>query len=161
MGDTQRSQTISMETQGNAEQAFQDSEKMFNSETKLGTPLVLYEENSFGSLRMLAETNPDMVFTSLAHRINPGLLRDSFRLVRQSEAAGVDGMTAREYAANLDENLYNLWERLRRGQYVATPVKRIWLDKENGEKRPIGIPVPEDKIVWKAVETILYVIYDV
>ncbi len=95
MGDTQRSQTISMENQGSAQQAFQDSEKMFNSETKPGIPLVLYEENSFGSLRMLAENNPDMVFTSLAHRINPGLLRDSFRQVRQHEVADliVDSVT--------------------------------------------------------------------
>ena len=161
MGDTQRSPTISTETQGSAEQAIRNSAGKVNGLTKRGTPPVLVGENSFGRLRMLAENNPEMVFTSLAHRINPGLLRDSFKLVRKSDAAGVDGMTAKEYAENLDENLYNLWERLRRGQYVATPVKRIRLDKENGEKRPIGIPSPEDKIVQKAVETILYVVYDV
>ncbi len=161
MGDTQRSQTISIEIQGDAEQAFRDTGKMFNGRTEPDTPLMLYEENSFGRLRMTAENKPDMVFTSLAHRINPGLLRDSFRLVRKSESAGVDGMTAKEYAENLDKNLYNLWERLRRGQYVATPVKRIWLEKENGEMRPIGIPALEDKIVQKAVATILYVVYDV
>jgi len=161
MGDTQRSQTISIEIQGDAEQAFRNTEKMSAGRTESETPLMLCEENSFGRLRTMAENNPDMVFTSLAHRINSGLLRDSFRLVRKSEAAGVDGMTAKEYAENPDENLYNLLERLRRGQYVATPVKRIWLDKENGERRPIGIPSLEDKIVQKAVETILYVVYDV
>ncbi len=156
MGDTQRSQTISTEVQGIAEQTARGSEGMFNSEN----PPVLVGENSFGKIRMLAKNNPDMVFTSIAHRIDLGLLRDSFRLVRKSEAAGVDGVTAKEYAENLDKNLYNLWERLRRGQYVATPVKRIWMEKENGEMRPIGIPVLEDKIAQKAVETILYVIYD-
>jgi len=161
MGDTQRSPTISTETQGNAEQTDRDSAKVFNGRTIIGTPPVLIGENSFVRLRMLAQNKPDMVFTSLCHRINPGLLGDSFRQVKKSKSAGVDGMTAREYAENLDENLYNLWERLRRGQYVATPVKRIWLEKENGEKRPIGIPVLEDKIVQKAVETILYVVYDV
>jgi RNA-directed DNA polymerase len=156
MGDTQRSQTISTEFQGIAEQTACDSEEMFGN----GNPPILVGENSFGKLRMLAENNPDMVSASLAHRINLSLLRDSFRLVRKSESAGVDGVTAKEYAENLDKNLYNLWERLRRGQFVATPVKRIWLEKENGEKRPIGIPALEDKIVQKAVETILYVIYD-
>ncbi len=156
MGDTQRSQTISTEVQGIAEQTARGSEGMFNSEN----PPVLVGENSFGKIRMLAKNNPDMVFTSIAHRIDLGLLRDSFRLVRKSEAAGVDGVTAKEYAENLDKNLYNLWERLRRGQYVATPVKRIWMEKENGEMRPIGILVLEDKIAQKAVETILYVIYD-
>ena len=43
-------------------------------------------------------------------------------------------VTAKEYAEDLDQNLYNLYERLRRGQYVASPVKRIWIDKEGGGK---------------------------
>ena len=153
MGDTQRSQTISAETRGIAERTVCDP---------VGEgPPVLIGGNSFGRIRMLAEKNPDMVFSSLIHRIDLSLLRDSFRLVRKSRSAGVDGVTAKEYAENLDGNLYNLWERLRRGQYVATPVKRIWLEKEDGRKRPIGIPALEDKIVQKATETILYVIYDV
>ena len=69
-------------------------------------------------------------------------------------------MTAKDYAKNLDENLYNLHQRLRRGQYVASPVKRIWVDKENGKKRPIGIPALEDKIVQKAVTTLLGIVYE-
>ncbi|MCP4647568.1 MAG: transcription elongation factor GreAB [bacterium] len=157
MGDTQRSQTISTELQGIAEQTACNSGALFNN----GSPPIIVGENSFGKIRMLAKNNPDMVFTSIASRIDLGLLRDSFKLVRKSESAGVDGVTAKEYAENLDKNLYNLWERLRRGQYVATPVKRVWLEKEYGEMRPIGIPTLEDKIVQKAVETILYVIYDV
>ncbi|WP_051309111.1 reverse transcriptase domain-containing protein [Desulfogranum japonicum] len=39
-------------------------------------------------------------------------------------------------------------------------MKRIWLDKEGGKKRPIGISALEDKIVQKAVAKILDVIYD-
>jgi len=45
------------------------------------------------------------------------------------------------------------------GQYVASPVKRIWVDKEDGKKCPIGIPALEDKIVQKAMATILGVVY--
>jgi hypothetical protein len=82
-------------------------------------PPVLIGENSFGKIRMLAEKNPDMVFTSLAHRIDLSLLRDSFRLVRKSKSAGVDGVTAKQYAENLDANLCNLYQRLRRGQYAC------------------------------------------
>ena len=73
----------------------------------------------------------------------------------------MDEVAAEVYAENLDENLYNLYQRLRRGQYVATPVKRIWIDKEGGRKRPIGITALEDKIVQKAVASILEAIYDV
>ena len=89
------------------------------------------------------------------------LLKKSFRQVRRSKAAGVDEVTAEMYAENLDENLYDLHQRLRRGQYVATPVRRIWIDKEGGEKRPIGIPALEDKIVQRAASTLLDAIYDV
>ncbi len=44
---------------------------------------------------------------------------------------------------------------------MAMPTKRIWIDKEGGKKRPIGIPALEDKIVQRAVSTLLNVIYDV
>ena len=122
--------------------------------------LILSGGTSFERIRVMAENSPDMIFTSLSHRIDMSLLRSSFRLVRKSKAAGVDKVTAGEYVKDLDNNLYNLHERLRRGQYVATPVKRIWLEKDDGRMRPIGILALEDKIVQKAVTTILYVIYD-
>ena len=118
-------------------------------------------ESSLVKIRVLAESDPEMVFTSLAHRIDLHLLKKSFLQVRRSEAAGVDKITAKKYAENLDKNLYKLFQRLRRGQYVATPVKRIWIDKEGGKKRPIGIPALEDKIVQSAVSTILNVVFDV
>ena len=124
-------------------------------------PPWLVGETSLGRIRRLAADRPDLTFTSLSHRIDLGLLKDAFRRIRKSKSAGVDKVTAAEYAVNLDENLYNLYQRLRRGQYVATPVKRIWLEKEDGRKRPIGIPALEDKIVQKAVEAILYAVYDV
>ncbi len=85
-----------MEIQKIADQTVCDSENAVSDLTDSESPPVLVGENSFVKIRMLAENNPDMVFISLAHRINPGLLRDSFRLVRRSEAAGVDGVTAGE-----------------------------------------------------------------
>ena len=92
---------------------------------KDNVPMILEREASYTRIRVLAQNNPEMVFTSLAHRIDVGLLRKSFREIRSSNAAGVDKVTAEEYAENLDTNLYNLHERLCRGQYVAMPVKRI------------------------------------
>ena len=160
MGDTQRSPTISTGNQGIAAKAACDSGQGFKNPAGDGPPL-LVGESSLTRIRMLAESDPNLVFTSLAHRIDLYLLKKSFRQVRKSKSAGVDKITAKEYAKNLDENLYKLHQRLRRGQYVATPVKRIWIDKEGGKKRPIGIPALEDKIVQRAVSTLLNVIYDV
>ena len=161
MEDTQRSQPISTESQGIVEWAACTSvQDAGGPESGEGLPL-LVAESSLERIRGLAMRQPDLVFTSVAHRIDLHLLKKSFRQVRRSKAAGVDKVTAKEYAENLDENLYNLYQRLRRGQYVATPVKRIWIDKEGGRKRPIGITALEDKIVQKAVARILEAIYDV
>ena len=160
MGDTQKSPTISTANQRIAAKAADDSGQGSEDANREGAPL-LVGESSLVRIKMLAESDPNLVFTSVAHRIDVYLLKKSFRQLRKSKSAGVDKITAKQYAKNLDENLYNLHQRLRRGQYVATPVKRIWIDKEGGKKRPIGIPALEDKIVQRAVSTILNIIYDV
>ncbi len=120
MGDTQRSPTISTGNQGIAAKAACDSGQGFKDPAGDDPPL-LVSESSLARIRMLTESNPDVVFTSMAHRIDLYLLKKSFRQVRKSKSAGVDKITAKEYARNFDENLYNLYQRLRRGQYVATP----------------------------------------
>jgi group II intron reverse transcriptase/maturase len=160
MGDTQRSPTISTENQGIAAKVAGDSGHGLADPPGDGPPL-LEGESSLVRIRMLAESEPDLVFTSVVDRIDLYLLKKSFRQVRKSKSAGVDKITAKEYARDLAENLYKLHQRLRRGQYVAAPVRRIWIDKEGGKKRPIGIPALEDKIVQRAASTILNVIYDV
>ena len=154
MGDTQRSQTISTDNRKIAKQNTQ------NPNARDSEVPILVGESSLAKLRMMAEGDKNLVFTSLAHRIDYPLLKESFRQLRKSKASGVDKVTAVDYARNLDENLYNLYQRLRRGQYVASPVKRIWVEKEDGKMRPIGILALEDKIVQKAVTTLLDVIYE-
>lgn len=158
MGDTQRSQTILTDNQGIAEQVAFDYRSC--SELRIDEAPVFEVESSLVRIAMLAKADLDLTFTSLANRIDIYLLRKSFHRLRKNKSTGVDKVTAKEYAENLNENLYNLYQRLRRGQYVASPVKRIWVDKEDGKKRPIGIPVLEDKIVQKAVTTILGLLYE-
>ena len=109
---------------------------------------------------MQAIDHPERVFTTLAHLIDVELLREAYRLTRKSGAPGVDGVTAREYAENLDDNLRALHQRLRTGCYQAPPVKRKWLDKPDGGRRPIGMPAFEDKIAQRAVAMLLEQIYE-
>ena len=135
MGDTQRSQTISPENQRIVKQTVRNNVRPFN-DPESDTPPALVGQTSLEWIRVQARNEPDLVFTSLAQKISFNLLKQSYRQVRRSKSCGVDGMTAAEYAENLDTNLYNLLQRLRRGQYVAQPVKRIWIDKEGGKKRP-------------------------
>ena len=131
MGDTQRSPTISTGNQGFAAKVACDSGQGFKDPAGDGPPL-LVGESSLVRIRMLAESDPNLVFTSPAHMIDLYLLKKSFRQVCKTRSAGVDKITTKQYAKNLDENLYNLYQRLRRGQYVAAPVKRVWIDKEGG-----------------------------
>lgn len=103
---------------------------------------------------------PEMVFTTLAHHIDVEWLREAYRLTNKKSTAGIDGITATAYEVNLAENLQNLHERLVGGRYQAPPVERVWLDREDGRKRPIGKPTFEDKLVQRAVVMLLEPIYE-
>jgi RNA-directed DNA polymerase len=102
-----------------------------------------------------AKHYPNRVFTNLAHLIDVDFLREACRRTRKSSAAGIDGVTAKESAEPLDENLHDLHDRLRSGRYQAVPVVRVWIEKEDGGRRPIGKPAFEDKIVQRAVTMLL------
>ena len=88
-----------------------------------------------------AARDPNCVFTTLAHLIDVDFLREAYRHTSKSSAPGIDGVTAQQYAVHLDENLHDLHERLRSGRYQATPVERVWIEKEDGKQRPIGKPM--------------------
>jgi RNA-directed DNA polymerase len=107
-----------------------------------------------------AQTRAEMVFTTLAHLIDVELLREAYHRTRKDSSPGVDGVTAQEYGAHLEANLSELHERLRKQQYYAPPVKRTYLEKEDGSKRPIGMPVFESKIVERAVVMLLAAVYE-
>lgn len=107
-----------------------------------------------------ARQYPDMVFTTLAHLIDVDFLWEAHRLGSKKGAPGVDKVTAKEYGESLDKNLADLYERLHGGRYKAPPVECVWIDKENGKKRPIGKPTFEDKIVQRAVAMLLSAIYE-
>jgi RNA-directed DNA polymerase len=103
---------------------------------------------------------PPYVFTTLAHLIDVDVLREAYCQTSKSSAAGVDGVTAQQYAAHLEEHLRGLHERLRSGTYQAAPVERVWIEQEDGGRRPIGKPAFEDKIVQRAVAMLLEAIYE-
>ncbi len=99
-------------------------------------------------------------FTNLLHHVTPGLLKESFLALQRKAAPGVDGMTWKEYETGLDDRLADLHSRVHRGAYRALPVRRVWIPKEDGRKRPLGIAALEDKIVQQAVVTVLNAIYE-
>ena len=112
-------------------------------------------------IAMLARQSPGMVFTTLAHHIDIEWLKEAFRLTRKDAAPGVDGQTAEQYEANLEENLQALLDRAKSGTYRAPPVRRVHIPKGDGQStRPIGIPTFEDKVLQRAVVMVLEPLYE-
>jgi len=99
-------------------------------------------------------------FTALMHHITPQLLRDSFMHLKRSAAAGVDGVTWRDYEERLDDRIGKLWDAVQSGRYRALPSRRVYIPKADGRQRPLGIAALEDKIVQQAVVTVLTPIYE-
>ena len=110
----------------------------------------------------LAKQSPQMGFTSLAYLMDSAWLHEAFQRTRQDGAAGVDGLTATEYEANLEVNLQTLLDRAKAGTYRAPPVRRVHIPKGGSttETRPIGIPTLEDKVLQRAVVMLLEPIYE-
>jgi RNA-directed DNA polymerase len=122
----------------------------------------IYLPNELDRIRYAAQRNREERFISLWHHVyDIRRLRMSFLSLKRKAAAGIDGMTWTEYGKDLENNLENLSERLRRGTYRARAVKRTHIPKSDGRKRPLGIPVLEDKVVQKAVVDVLNAIYEV
>jgi retron-type reverse transcriptase len=101
-----------------------------------------------------------MAFTSLNHYLDEEWLRYAYELTRKDGAVGIDGQKAAEYEANLEQNLRDLLGRIKSGRYLAPPVRRAYIPKADGSKRPLGIPTFEDKVAQRAIVLLLEPIYE-
>ncbi len=99
-------------------------------------------------------------FTALLHHVNVDALARAFRRLKRSASAGVDGETVASYEQNLQEKLQDLCDQIHTGRYRAQPVRRVYIPKSDGGRRPIGIPTLEDKIVQGATAELLSSIYE-
>ena len=100
------------------------------------------------------------IFTSLYHLINEELLKKCHRELDGNKAEGIDNVSKKEYAEDLDENIKDLVIRLKNKAYKPAPALRVYIPKDNGKMRPLGISIYEDKIVQLALKKILEAIYE-
>jgi group II intron reverse transcriptase/maturase len=81
---------------------------------------------------------------------------EAFKCVRANRgAAGVDGQSIEAFEADLEDNLYKLWNRLSSGSYFPPPVRRVDIPKGEGKTRPLGIPTVADRIAQMVVKRYL------
>jgi group II intron reverse transcriptase/maturase len=88
-------------------------------------------------------------------------LLDAYQKVRRNKGArGIDGVTLEQFEERADEYLGFAQEKLQQKRYRARPVRRVYIPKPNGKKRPLGIPVILDRIVQQALLNWLGPIYE-
>ena len=87
-------------------------------------------------------------------------MREAYRRTRKDGAVGVDGVQAAAYETELESRLASLRDRMLSGSYVAPPVRRHYIPKADGSKRPLGIPTLEDKVAQRAILMLMEPIYE-
>ena len=99
-------------------------------------------------------------FTALHHHLSIDLFRESFLALKRDAAPGVDDMTWKVYAADLERNLTDLHARVHRGAYRALPSRRVYIPKADGRQRPLAVAALEDKVVQRATVAVLNSVYE-
>jgi RNA-directed DNA polymerase len=137
------------ETEGNA-----DQQSTCRAQHRISVPQALER------IRKVARERKKERFTALFHHISVELLEASFFELKEDAAPGVDGLTWKDYEADLERNLEDLHDRVQRGAYRARPSRRVYIPKSDGRRRPLAVAALEDKIVQRAVVTVLSAIYE-
>ena len=109
---------------------------------------------------LVARAKKEARLTNVVQYVDEELLRLAFRSLRKQAAAGVDGQSYEDYAADLDQNLRDLHARLKSGRYQAPVIRRVYIPKGNGKRRPLGISTIEDRVVQKAVAWVLSAVFE-
>lgn len=108
-----------------------------------------------------AKQDKRLKFTSLVHHVNEANLAQCYQELKRGKASGIDGVTVEAYGEDLQGNLTRLVERLKRKQYRSKPVKRVYIPKAGrSEKRGLGIPSVEDKLVQIMLKKLLESIFE-
>ena len=130
------------------------------SKTRPGRRAGLSGPSALDRVREIASRDKDARFTALLHHVDVDRLREAFWALNPRAAAGVDGVTWRDYEEDLEGNLKDLEARVQRGAYRARPSRRVFIPKADGGQRPLGVAALEDKILQRAVAEVLNAIYE-
>jgi RNA-directed DNA polymerase len=81
------------------------------------------------------------------YRISKQKVWEAYQRVKANRgAAGVDKQSIAKFDQDLKGNLYKIWNRMSSGSYIPPPVRLVEIPKQDGRKRPLGIPTVADRI---------------
>ena len=100
------------------------------------------------------------LYSLLCHETWLRVAHHSVNTNQGRETAGIDGKTMSHFNGDLDGNLARLREALKAKTFEPRPVRRVYIPKANGKKRPLGIHTIEDRIVQEALRMILEPIWE-
>jgi group II intron reverse transcriptase/maturase len=119
-----------------------------------------HEPTSLRAIANKAKADKHHRFRDLYRCLDAELLLHCWAGLHTAAASGVDAVTAAAYAENLHANIDALAQRLKSKRYRAKLVRRVYILKDNGKHRPLGIPAVEDKLVQAACARLMTAIYE-
>jgi RNA-directed DNA polymerase len=88
-------------------------------------------------------------------------LNEAWERVKQNKGAGgIDEMSIAEFERNLEQNLNEIQRLFRQDRYKPNPVKRVYIPKPDGKRRPLGIPTIGDRVVQQALKNVIEPIFE-
>ncbi|PWU70912.1 RNA-dependent DNA polymerase, partial [Ochrobactrum sp. POC9] len=90
----------------------------------------------------------------------PLLWEQAYHKIAQNKGAMTPGVDGQTFDGFTSEKIRSIIERLANGTYRPQPVRRVYIPKANGKKRPLGVPTTEDRLVQEVVRILLEQIYE-
>jgi RNA-directed DNA polymerase len=107
-----------------------------------------------------ARNYPDEALTNLHQFIDEALLHECYGILNKQSASGVDHQTWKDYNQERKERIPQLLTAFKSGSYKAPHIRRVYIPKEDGKQRPLGLPTMEDKLLQTAVSKVLTPVYE-
>lgn len=104
--------------------------------------------------------HPEEALHNLHGFIDEAIMLESYNSLNKQSSSGVDGETWDTYGKELMPKLSHLLNEFREGRFRAPNIRRVYIKKDNGKLRPIGIPTIEDKVLQSSVKNVIEPIYE-
>ena len=106
----------------------------------------------------MSSMQPEVTLEAILDKQN---LKAAFKsVVANKGAPGINGTTTEELRQWFHDNPHLISTSVAQGKYKPQPIKRVYIPKDNGDKRPLGIPTVQDRFVQQATAQVLSDYYE-